>query len=71
MTNLDQDGIALLILRWGATRARILPVDIQTIKSVLTQELDHTGDEGLTVGSRGNHSCESGVRKTVRELLFV
>lgn len=58
MTDLDQNGIALLILRWGATRARVLPVDIQTIKLILTQERDHAADEGLTIGRRRNHSCE-------------
>lgn len=58
MSDLNQDGEALLILRWGATRARVLPVDIQTIKLVLTQELDHAVDEGLTIGSTGHHGCE-------------
>ena len=59
MSDLDQNGVALLILSWGATRSRVLPVDIQTIKLVLTQELDHAGDEGLAVGRTRHHGGES------------
>lgn len=71
MTNLDQGGEELLIPSWGATRARVLPVDIQTIKLVLTQEADHAVDEGLTIGRSGNHGCEPGDGNTVRVLLLV
>ncbi len=69
MTNLDQDSVALLILSWGATRAGVFPVNIQTVKLVLTQEGDHAADEGLTIGGRRHHSCEPGDGKTVRMFL--
>lgn len=60
MTHLQQDGVELFILRWGATGARELPVQIQAIEPVLTQEADCTADEGLTIGRRRDHSCEPG-----------
>ena len=59
MSHLAQNGVAGLIGSWGATRSRVLPVDVQTIKLILTQELDHTGDEGLAVGRTGHHGGES------------
>ena len=59
MSYLAQNGVARLIRSWGATRSRVLPVDIQTIKLILTQEVDHAGDEGLAVGRTGHHGGES------------
>lgn len=71
ITDLDQNSEALLVRSWGATRAGVLPVKIQTIKLVLTQESDHAANEGLTIGSRGNHGGEPDDRNTVRVLLPV
>lgn len=69
MSDLNQSSEELLILRWGATRARELPVNIQTVKLVLTQKLDHTVGEGLTIGSTRHHGCEP--EKRVRVFLPV
>lgn len=71
ITNLNQDSVEPLVLSWGPTRAGVLPVDIQTIKLILTQECDHAADEGLTIGRSWNHSWEPGDRETVRALLAV
>lgn len=64
MTHLDKDSVEPLILSRGSTRARVLPVNIQTIKLILTQESDGAVYESLTIGSGGNHCGESGGQKT-------
>lgn len=50
ITDLNQNGVELLVLSSGSTRSRVLPVDIQTVKLILAQECDHAVDEGLTIG---------------------
>ena len=51
--DLTQDGEEL-----HGVSSRVLPVDVQTVEVVLTQELDHALDEGLTGGSATHHVHE-------------
>lgn len=51
---LNQSGVELFVLSRASTGTGILPVNVQTIKLILPQELNHRLDESLA-GSRGGH----------------
>lgn len=57
--HLHQDSEEMLVLRWASTRARVLPIKIQPIKSILVQEFDDWRNESFAVLWSGNHSSET------------
>lgn len=57
--HLHQDSEEMLVLRGASTRARVLPIKIQPIKSILAQELDDWRNESLAVLWSGNHGSET------------
>lgn len=63
-SHLHEDSKEVLVLRRAPTRARVLPVKVQTITLIPAQEFDDRGNESLVALRRGNHSSETkGERK--------
>jgi hypothetical protein len=57
--HLHQDSEEMLVLRRAPTWAWVFPVQVQSIKPILTQKFDDWGNEGLAVLRSGNHGSET------------
>lgn len=59
LPHLHQDSEEMLVLRRAPTWAWVFPVQVQSIKPILSQEFDDWGNKGLAVLRSGNHGGET------------